>query len=87
MRWLIRLFIRLYRMVISPMLPRHCRFHPSCSAYAQEAFERYPLRRASVLTVKRLAKCHPWHAGGYDPLPESQPTHQHDEACRPNDGC
>ncbi|MEO0424985.1 MAG: membrane protein insertion efficiency factor YidD [Pseudomonadota bacterium] len=74
MRSLIRFFIRCYRWGISPFLPRSCRFYPSCSTYALEAFERYPLAKAGELTVKRLAKCHPWHAGGYDPLPEA-PTH------------
>ncbi len=77
MRWLIRQLIRAYRLALSPLLGRHCRFHPSCSAYALEAYERFDLLTATRLTVARLAKCHPWHPGGYDPPPNtggSDPT-------------
>lgn len=70
MRRLIRWLIVAYRWLLSPVLGQHCRFHPSCSTYALEAFERYPLARAARLTLARLAKCHPWHPGGYDPLPD-----------------
>ncbi|MEM9384084.1 MAG: membrane protein insertion efficiency factor YidD [Pseudomonadota bacterium] len=85
MRSLIRFFIRCYQLLISPFLPRSCRFYPTCSAYALEALERYPLAKAGELTVKRLAKCHPWHAGGYDPLPEAQPTDN--DVARCGDSC
>lgn len=74
MRWLIRALIQVYRFGISPLLPRHCRFHPSCSSYALEAFERYPVWRAGLLSVRRIARCHPWHPGGYDPLPQDRST-------------
>lgn len=70
MRALILFLLHVYRWLLSPWLGRNCRFHPSCSAYALAAFRQYPLRRAGVLTVQRLLKCHPWHPGGYDPLPE-----------------
>ena len=63
------LLIRAYRLMLSPLLGRHCRFHPSCSAYALEALRRYGLLRGLPLALRRVANCHPWHAGGYDPVP------------------
>ena len=61
--------VRAYRYALSPMLGQHCRFHPSCSAYAAEAIERHGAARGVWLAMKRIARCHPWHAGGYDPVP------------------
>jgi len=61
--------VRAYRYALSPMLGQHCRFHPSCSAYAAEAIERHGASRGVWLALKRIARCHPWHAGGYDPVP------------------
>jgi len=63
------LLIRAYRYVVSPLLGMHCRFHPSCSAYALEALKRYGTARGAWLALRRLVRCHPWHPGGYDPLP------------------
>ncbi|MBI4291662.1 MAG: membrane protein insertion efficiency factor YidD [Betaproteobacteria bacterium] len=63
------LVIRGYRYAISPMLGVHCRFHPSCSEYALDALARHGGWRGSWLAMKRLARCHPWHSGGYDPVP------------------
>ena len=60
--------LRLYRRLISPLLPAACRFYPSCSCYAIEAFEKYGVGRGALLTLRRLAKCHPFHPGGYDPV-------------------
>ena len=60
--------IRAYRRLISPLLPPSCRFSPTCSQYAQQAFERYGAIKGMWLTIKRLAKCHPYHPGGFDPL-------------------
>ncbi len=60
--------VRSYRRFISPLFPRSCRFQPSCSAYALEALEKKPLAAALKCIVIRLAKCHPFHPGGYDPL-------------------
>ena len=62
--------IKLYRYLISPWLGHHCRFEPSCSAYALTAIQRYGAWRGTVLAVKRLARCHPWHEGGIDPVPD-----------------
>ncbi|WP_294594492.1 membrane protein insertion efficiency factor YidD [uncultured Rikenella sp.] len=61
--------IRIYRAVISPFLPSSCRFTPTCSAYALEAFRRHGLFRGFYLTVRRLLRCHPWGGSGYDPVP------------------
>jgi len=70
MRPLLKAFIRLYQLVLSPFIGQHCRFHPSCSNYAMEAIETHGALRGSMLAVRRLSRCHPWHAGGLDPVPE-----------------
>jgi putative membrane protein insertion efficiency factor len=69
MRWLLIFFVRGYQVVISPLLPSTCRFYPSCSAYAIEALQRHGALRGSRLTIGRLARCHPFNPGGYDPVP------------------
>ena len=61
--------IRIYRLLVSPFVPGGCRFVPSCSAFAAEAIEEYGLLRGTGMTGRRLARCHPWHLGGYDPVP------------------
>ncbi|WP_295392052.1 membrane protein insertion efficiency factor YidD [uncultured Thiodictyon sp.] len=61
--------VRLYQLVISPMIGPHCRFHPSCSQYAIEAIECHGLVKGSYLAARRLSRCHPWHPGGLDPVP------------------
>jgi uncharacterized protein len=58
-----------YQVGLSPFLGRHCRFVPSCSRYAHDAVGSYGLWRGSRLAVQRLVRCHPFHAGGYDPVP------------------
>ena len=64
------LFIRLYQILISPLLPKDvCRFTPSCSQYAAEAYRKHGFWRGSWLTARRLLHCHPWHPGGVDPVP------------------
>jgi putative membrane protein insertion efficiency factor len=60
--------IILYQCTVSRLLPPACRFWPTCSRYAYEAIERYGLRRGGWLALCRLARCHPFHAGGYDPV-------------------
>jgi len=67
--------VRCYRYAISPFLAPSCRFHPTCSEYAISAFGRYGVIYGGWLTVKRLSKCHPFHEGGFDPLPEKKPVH------------
>ncbi|MBM3390517.1 MAG: membrane protein insertion efficiency factor YidD [Betaproteobacteria bacterium] len=61
--------VRVYRLALSPLLGRNCRFHPSCSEYAIEALEKHGGLRGSWLAARRLSRCHPWHPGGYDPVP------------------
>jgi len=61
--------IRGYKRCISPLLPRACRFYPSCSTYAAEAIERHGTVRGIMLAGRRIARCHPFHPGGYDPVP------------------
>jgi uncharacterized protein len=63
------LAIRLYRRLVSPLLPAACRYWPSCSEYAEQAFERHGTRRGLELTVQRLLRCHPWGGHGVDPVP------------------
>jgi uncharacterized protein len=59
-----------YRRYVSPALPARCRFYPTCSAYAQEALAKHGALRGIVLSVWRLLRCHPFHPGGYDPVPD-----------------
>jgi len=61
--------IEIYRLLISPVLPSAFRFEPSCSRYALGALHRHGVLRGSWLAIKRIARCHPWSAGGYDPVP------------------
>ena len=62
--------IRLYQWTLSPLLGPRCRFHPSCSQYALEALERFGLVRGGWLALRRIGRCHPFHPGGYDPVPD-----------------
>ena len=64
------LLVRGYRFFLSPWLGSSCRFEPSCSAYSMQALERHGAVAGSLLTVSRLARCHPWCSGGHDPVPK-----------------
>jgi putative membrane protein insertion efficiency factor len=61
--------IKTYQYLLSPLLGSNCRFSPSCSQYACQALHKYGALRGCWLTTRRLLRCHPWHAGGHDPLP------------------
>jgi len=61
--------LRIYKLVVSPLLPPACRFHPTCSEYMSEAVANYGVRRGVWMGLRRLARCHPLHQGGYDPVP------------------
>ncbi|WP_304109893.1 membrane protein insertion efficiency factor YidD [Phascolarctobacterium succinatutens] len=66
---LLILCIRFYQIFISPLKPPTCRFYPTCSAYAIEAIQKRGPVKGTWLAIKRIAKCHPFHPGGYDPVP------------------
>lgn len=78
-RRVLQLPLRIWHGFISPFLPPMCRFHPSCSVYAIEALEHFPLHRALWLIVRRVVKCQPLHPGGFDPLPDPH-GHSHTDA-------
>ena len=75
MRKFFILIISLYRYAVSPFLGNNCRFHPSCSHYAQDAIATHGVFRGLCLTLCRIGKCHPWHEGGIDPVPPCKHTH------------
>ena len=69
MKRLLVALLRTYQYAISPFLGRRCRYYPSCSEYAVEAVEKHGALKGGWLGVKRVCRCHPWHPGGYDPVP------------------
>jgi putative membrane protein insertion efficiency factor len=77
MRWLVIQLIKAYRLLLSPWLGGHCRFYPTCSCYAITAIERFGVLRGSALAARRLSRCHPWHVGGIDPVPDKDVSHSH----------
>lgn len=67
--------VKLYRLLLSPLVGQHCRFTPTCSQYAIEALQIHGAMKGSYLTAHRLSRCHPWCAGGYDPVPPAGDEH------------
>jgi len=63
------ILIRAYQLTLSPLLGQHCRYHPTCSAYASEAITKHGFLRGTALGIRRLLRCHPFHEGGIDPVP------------------
>lgn len=70
--WWLQRFILLYRRFLSPALGRHCRYLPTCSEYGFQAIDLHGALKGGWMAVRRVARCHPWREGGYDPVP--QPT-------------
>ena len=73
--------VRAYQLVLSPLMGSQCRFQPTCSHYAIEALQVYGAWRGSWLALKRIGRCHPWHPGGYDPVPHANDEvkkHEHE---------
>jgi len=82
--WLLRVLIKGYQWLISPVLPGNCRFYPTCSAYALQAVDDHGPFKGAWLGVKRILRCHPWNDGGYDPVPfrhHEDHTHKSDGSC------
>ena len=72
MRQILIGFIKVYRLVLSPFIGQHCRFTPTCSEYAIQAIDEHGAVRGSWLAVRRLSRCHPFHTGGWDPVPQKE---------------
>lgn len=72
MKTVVLALIRFYRRYISPLTPRHCRYEPTCSAFALEAIQTHGALRGSWLALRRIGRCHPWSAGGIDPVPSRE---------------
>jgi putative membrane protein insertion efficiency factor len=71
------LLIRVYRALLSPWMGNQCRFHPTCSVYAEQAIATHGSLKGLWLAIRRVGKCHPWHPGGIDPVPSSSPSAEH----------
>lgn len=76
MKYIFIALIKFYRKAISPFKPRTCRFYPSCSEYGLVAFKRFGALKGAYLTIKRISKCHPFHQGGVDLVPEKEHRHK-----------
>jgi putative membrane protein insertion efficiency factor len=75
MRASLLILVRAYQLTLSAWLGGHCRYYPSCSCYAHDAIARHGALRGSWLSIKRIGRCHPFAAGGYDPVPEELHSH------------
>ena len=80
MKNLLLSLLRLYQLCLSPFLGQRCRFYPSCSSYAMEAIAKHGTLKGGMLAARRLGRCHPWHPGGVDPVPEKLDSRQ-DKHC------
>ena len=74
--------LHVYRLLLSPWFANRCRFHPSCSHYAEEAIRHHGFLRGTCLALRRLSRCHPWHEGGWDPVPGKEALSQN-TCCEP----
>jgi putative membrane protein insertion efficiency factor len=88
MRFLLILLVKGYRLIFSPYVGRSCRFAPTCSQYALDALNEYGAVKGSWLALRRIGRCHPWHAGGFDPVPpKNRPDHASRADCCTGDSC
>jgi putative membrane protein insertion efficiency factor len=78
MRFVLKILIRVYQVALSPLLGPNCRYYPTCSQYAIEAIDTHGSLRGAWMTIKRISRCHPWHEGGFDPVPGRCLKHSHD---------
>lgn len=69
MKYILIFIVKIYQKLLSPFLPNSCRFYPTCSHYSVEALQKYGAIKGGWLSVKRISRCHPFHPGGYDPVP------------------
>ena len=81
MKRLLLVLLRAYQLIVSPMLGQNCRYYPSCSHYAMEAIRVHGAARGGWLGLKRLGRCHPWQAGGFDPVPPADGKPSSSTAC------
>jgi putative membrane protein insertion efficiency factor len=79
MKSILLFLIRGYQLVLSPLMGSNCRYYPTCSCYTHEAIEKHGAFKGMWLGIKRISRCHPWAAGGYDPVPESS-SHKKDKS-------
>ncbi|MBL4692482.1 MAG: membrane protein insertion efficiency factor YidD [Magnetovibrio sp.] len=82
--WIFRVLIMGYQWLVSPILGGNCRYHPTCSSYALQALEQHGPFKGAWLGVKRILRCHPWHDGGFDPVPlrhQNEPKQTTDGKC------
>lgn len=76
MKYIALFLIKAYQFLISPLIGANCRYQPTCSHYAAEAIDRFGIIRGGWMAIKRISSCHPWHEGGYDPVPETRPENK-----------
>ena len=76
MKQLLIALVRFYQYAISPMFGRRCRYFPTCSEYTVDAIRKYGALKGGWMGLKRIGRCHPWHPGGYDPVPPTHPCHE-----------
>lgn len=79
MKSILLFLIRGYQLVLSPLMGSNCRYYPTCSCYTHEAIEKHGAFKGMWLGIKRISRCHPWAAGGYDPVPECS-SHKKDKS-------
>jgi uncharacterized protein len=72
MKTIVLFLIKTYQVIISPLIGSNCRYQPTCSHYAAEAIAKFGVIQGGWMAIKRISRCHPWHEGGYDPVPEDK---------------